>query len=281
MTTETNVNRYTGLIRVRRRNSVFLRLVGTMLIGAFSFQCVAPAYAVSSAVPYSKASPNDARATAPAGAKRAFARTAKKGRFDIQAIKESGEHGGGLTPTTEDLAKFTAAGNEAFGACMQLWNGHRWEKAAAAMKRFAAKYPRDPWRGEALLHLACYHYFRGEYTEAEDILAPLYEQNRDNAIGRKSLVRLGRVYFDTFRHQAAGEVFSTLLRMDPTENENSFAVNWLFHVSRSWMYAAEARECGPKAFGYAAWLMDHAEQTRAYLEADRIRSGSTRARSRR
>ena len=81
--------------------------------------------------------------------KRALARTARPGHFTTAAVKESGEHGGALSPTTEDPARFSAVGNEAFGACMTLWNAHRWDEARAAMLAFSAAHPADPWRGES------------------------------------------------------------------------------------------------------------------------------------
>ena len=220
--------------------------------------------------------PAPERAQVPAGAQRAFARTAEAGRRTVEALKESGEHGGGLCPTSEDPARFTAEGNEAFGACMALWNGHRWDEAREAMVRFSEGHPGDPWRGESDLHVACYHKFRGENTEAEAMLADLHARNRDNAVGRKALVRLSRVYFDTYRYRAAYGALLTLLKADPTEHEKSYALNWLPHVSRAWMGAAAGRECGPKAFGYAAWIADNSESVRKHRAAESGRRGLTR-----
>ncbi len=187
-------------------------------------------------------------------AARALARTARPGHFTVAAVKEAGERGGALSPTTEDPARFTPAGNEAFGACMTLWNAHRWDEACAAMLAFSAANPADPWRGESDLHVACYHKFRGEYTEAEAILARLIEENRDNPVGRKALVRLARVYLDTRRYAAARSALRELLSLNPTENEKTYALNWLPHVNRAEQYALAARDCGPKAFGFAAYL---------------------------
>ena len=127
-------------------------------------------------------------ASSAAQPKRALARTARPGHFTTAAVKESGERGGALSPTTEDPARFSAAGNEAFGACMRLWNAHRWDEARAAMLAFSAANPADPWRGESDLHVACYHKFRGEHTEAEAILARLAEEQRGNPVDRKSVV---------------------------------------------------------------------------------------------
>ena len=212
---------------------------------------------------------------ADADAGRAFARTAQKGHCTIEALKESGEHGGGLCPTTEDAARFTVEGNEAFGECMRLWNQHRWDEARTAMIKFSSDYPNDPWRGESDLHVACYHKFRGENSEAETILARLHEQNKDNAIGRKALVRLSRVYFDTYRYQAAYEALCTLVTLDPIEHEKSYALNWLPHVSSAWMNAAAGRECGPKAFGFAAWLQTNQDRVREHRNAEFSRNAMT------
>jgi RHS repeat-associated protein len=187
--------------------------------------------------------------------KRALARTARPGHFTTAAVKESGEHGGALSPTTEDPARFSAVGNEAFGACMTLWNAHRWDEARAAMLAFSAAHPADPWRGESDLHVACYHKFRGEHTEAEAILARLAEEQRGNPVGRKALVRLSRVYFDTRRPAASRAALHELLSRDPTENEKTYALNWLLHINRAELFARAARECGPKAFGLAAYLL--------------------------
>ncbi len=186
---------------------------------------------------------------------RALARTARPGQFTVAAVKESGERGGALSPTTEDPARFSAAGNEAFGACMRLWNAHRWDEARAAMLAFSAANPADPWRGESDLHVACCHKFRGEHAEAEAILARLAEEQRGNPVGRKALVRLSRVYFDTRRYAAARAVLHELLSRDPTENEKTYALNWLPHINRAEQFARAARECGPKAFGLAAFLL--------------------------
>ena len=136
---------------------------------------------------------------------------------------------------------------------------------------FSEEYPDDPWLGEAQLHIACFHRFRGEYSDAENILVPLYEKNQKNPIGRKALVRLGRVYYETFRYQAAYECYLTLLQMEPIETEKTFALNWLFHISRVWMSAADNRECGPKAFGYAAWLMDHSAEVKKQRDFEQAR----------
>ncbi len=210
---------------------------------------------------------------APAGAARAFARTAEAGHFTTDAVRESGEHGGGLTPTSEDAARFTREGNEAFGACMTLWNAHRWAEAREAMLRFSAERPDDPWRGESDLHVACYHKFRGEYTEAEKILADLYAENTGNPVGRKALVRLSHLYFETFRYQAAYEALHQLLAMDPVESEKTFALNWIPHVYQSWLGAANARDCGPKAFGFAAWLADNGDAVAGFRAAEAFRTG--------
>ncbi|MBR4172611.1 MAG: RHS repeat-associated core domain-containing protein [Kiritimatiellae bacterium] len=198
--------------------------------------------------------------------KRGFARTAPTGDFTTAAVREAGEHGGALTPTTEEPSAFTQEGNEAFGVCMTLWNRHEWKAAKDAMEAFAASRPDDPWRGEAELHVACYHKFRGEYAEAERILVPLFERNRNNPVGRKALVRLSHLYYETFRYQAADEVLCQLFSMNPTENEKSFALNWLPHVRQSRLSAANARDCGPRAFAFAAWLTSRLPRVSADVE---------------
>ena len=62
--------------------------------------------------------------------------TAISGNFNVDAVREAGIHGGALTPTTEDKESFTSDGNEAFGACMILWNKHKWQEAEEAMRDF-------------------------------------------------------------------------------------------------------------------------------------------------
>jgi RHS repeat-associated protein len=264
------------IIRVRKKHQPWLRKISGSLVAAMLVQCVTPYVSHASAGnAINQATQNQSRV--PAGSKRAFARTANTGKFTIKALKEAGEHGGRLTPTTEDASRFSATANEAFGACMQLWNQHRWEEAKTAMQAFLAAYPDDPWAGEAELHVACFHRFQGRNQLAEQILVDLYENNGDNPIGRKALVRLGHLYYDTYRYQAAYEVFWTLLQMNPIENEKTFALNWLYHIPRGWMAAAKARECGPKAFGFAAWLLDGSVQVKQYVAAEKQRRGKDKA----
>jgi len=233
-----------------------------LLVFAMFIQYAPVAVAVPSA---SKARKNHIQE--PRG-KRAFGRTAQKGAFSVKAVRESGEYGGALTPATEDTSAFSTNGNEAFGTCMQLWNKHRWTDAADAMQAFITAYPEDPWAGEAELHIACYHKYRHEYRQAEEILIRLYEQNISNPVGRKALIRLGHLYFETFRYQKAEEAYQTLLEMNPIEEEKSYAINWLFHIQRAWTIAAFNRECGPKSFGYAAWLTEHAREVVLHREAE-------------
>jgi len=212
------------------------------------------------------------QATAKAnGGRRAFGQTAAKGGFDVKAVKESGEYGGALTPTTERPEKFTKRGNEAFGACMQKWNRHDYAEAAADMERFIAENPGDPWAGEAELHVACNCKYNHEYAAAESRLVGLYEQNKGNPVGRKALVRLGHLYYQTFRYQESEEVFRTLLGMNPIEEEKSYAINWLFHIQRAWAMSALNRECGPQSFGYAAWLVEHSGEVDRRRGAEKAR----------
>ncbi len=253
---------------LQKKHQPFLHHVSRLLVVAMIFQTIPIAMAKS-------AIKGGAGSHPLVNGKCAFARTAKSGSFSTKAVKEAGEHGGRLTPTTEDVSEFSDTGNEAFGACMQLWNQHRWEDAKNAMLRFSNEYPDDPWVGEADLHVACFHRFQGSYQAAEEILVKLYEKNKDNPIGRKSLVRLGRLYYDTYRYQAAYEVFWTLLQMDPIENEKTFALNWLYHIPRAWMSAAEGRECGPKAFGYAAWLLDNSDMVKKHRSLEQHRRGKS------
>ncbi|MCF7864126.1 MAG: hypothetical protein K9L89_04995, partial [Kiritimatiellales bacterium] len=259
-----------NIVRIQKKHGYLLRKTSGTLVFAMLLQGLTPFLPVATAESV-MAETGTVRIAVPSGAKRAFARTAAKGGFTIKALKEAGEHGGGLCPTTEDPIRFATEGNEAFGACMQLWNAHDWETAKDAMLAFPKKFPGDPWLGEADLHVGCYHKFRGEYREAEAILVDLYESNTDNPIGRKALVRLGHLYFETFRYQKAAEVFQTLFEMNPIENEKTFARNWLFHINRSWMSAANNRECGPKAFGYAAWLIENQRRVQQNREAESAR----------
>lgn len=250
------------LCRLQKKHNPLLRRTSLLLITAIFLQYTPLAMAAPIANETDSVSEQISRS------KRGFGRTAQKGAFTVKAVKESGEYGGALTPVTENTAAFSAAGNEAFGACMQLWNQHRWEAAVISMREFLNEHPNDPWTGEAELHIACYHKYRHEYRQAEEILVRLYEQNTSNPVGRKALVRLGHLFFQTFRYQKADEVFRTLLEMNPIEEEKSYAVNWLFHIQRAWAAAAHNRECGPKSFGYAAWLTEHSAEVASHREGE-------------
>lgn len=258
-----------NILRLRKKHKPFLRNTSGLLVAAMFLQTI-PMVSMAARAD-TRSTPSDARVAVPSGTKPSFARTAHAGDFTIKAVKEAGEFGGRLTPATEDESMFTRAGNEVFGRCMQKWNSHRYAEAVADMKTFMQKFPDDPWVGEAEMHIACNHKYRDEFRDAEDCLVGAHGRNKTNPIGRKALMRLGHLYYETFRYQQAMEAFTLLLESNPIENEKTYSISWLKHIDRAWRLSLENRECGPTSFSYAAWLVDHAEDVRSHRSAEQER----------
>lgn len=188
--------------------------------------------------------------------------------YSVDAIRESGERGGMLIPTSTN---FTAAHNRAMGEAMELWNAHRWVEAVQALRGIWQEQPASPWAAEAELHEACYLNYNARYDEAEErFVAVLKKHGNSVEMRRRVLHYLPDLYARSGRLQAALDLLAEMDKLPLTWQERQFVENYQRTYSRAKGKDDADRLCGTKALALALAAQNDRGETLRNVTMDAV-----------
>lgn len=181
----------------------------------------------------------------------------EESQITTERIRSAGQFGGPLVASyqrKEDASDHTVQREHLeFSKIINSWNNHDYKTAAQDFVAFTIKYPRSPWRQEALLHAGCEAYYNGNYSKARDFFEQVLQPEMNETtveyqtLRAKAYARLSNVALAEGNLEQAEEYLQRLSLIDSNWRDQVYAAQWLQRISLLTHQNKTTKNCGIKA----------------------------------